>query len=275
VKPESTAHARAPIVTPEEKAAFEEQGYHVVRGALKPDEVATYRDALARLLLTPPEHPYFRLLATAELQPAPTENPHAVWAGFDLPLFDERFYDLIFHPALALTVDALIGPDINCYETSFVSKIPGFPGTYRDWHQDSEYFDPQTNDRNAAFVLYLDDMDADSGATWVVPRSHKLGPLAHVLPQEAVTSTAREVAEKEKYAAQGITFSFKAGDALFFLARLIHKAGANRSDRTRSNLIYNYVRKDNLDLKEVPRYIGTGVPVVRSGRLHLPYRDGQ
>jgi hypothetical protein len=259
-------------VTAEEKAAFEERGYHILRGALSPPEVARYREALGSLLLTPADHPYARLLATTELSPCPPDNPRGIWAGFDLPLFDERFYEIAFHPALALTMDALIGPDINLYETSFVSKIPGFPGTYRDWHQDSDYFDPQANDRNAAVILYLDAMDRETGATWVVPGSHRLGALPHVLPTEALSSRAREVAGKERYEGQGVTFQFQPGDCLFFLARLIHRAGGNRSGETRSNLIYNYVRKDNLDLKEPPRYVGAGTPVVRAGRLYLPFR---
>lgn len=259
-------------VTAEEQAAFAERGYHIVRGALQPQEVARYREALGCLLLTPAEHPYACLLAPTALSPCPPDNPRGIWAGFDLPLFDERFYDLAFHPVIALTMDALIGPDINLYETSFVSKIPGFPGAYRDWHQDSDYFDPQTNDRNAAVILYLDAMDRETGATWVVPGSHRLGPLPHALPREAVTSRAREVAEKERYEGQGVTFTFQPGDCLFFLARLIHRAGGNRGEQTRSNLIYNYVRKDNLDLKEPPRYVGTGTPVVRNGRPYFPYR---
>ncbi|HZP80081.1 MAG TPA: phytanoyl-CoA dioxygenase family protein [Chthonomonadaceae bacterium] len=257
-------------VTLEEKAAFEERGYHVLRNAFTPEEVQTYREAMTRLLCMPADHPYFSCMMTTDLSPRPADNPHAIWGGFDLPLFDDRFYDLAFHPKIALTMDALIGPDINLYETSFVSKIPGFPGTYRDWHQDSEYFDPQVNDRNAAVIFYLHDMDPDSGATWVIPGTHKLGPLPHTLPGEAVSSKAREVADKHLYAPQGISFEFKAGDALFFLARVIHKAGGNNSDTTRTNIIYNYVRKDNLDLGGVPRYIGTGIPVTRNGKVYVP-----
>jgi phytanoyl-CoA hydroxylase len=121
-------------------------------------------------------------------------------------------------------------------------------------------------------ILYLDAMDAETGATWIVPGSHRLGPLPHALPKEAVSSRAREVAEKERYEGDGITFAFEPGDCLFFHARLLHRAGGNRGDRTRSNTIYNYVRKDNLDLKEPPSYVGTATPVVRGGRLYLPYR---
>src|SRR5207245_7708947 len=98
------------------------------------------------------------------------------------------------------------------YESCFVTKFPRFPGHFRDWHQDSDYFDPQTNDRNAAVIVYLDDMDASSGATALVPGSHKLGPLPHTKPTEAVSSTHAAVADKRRYDSQGGTFDFKAGD---------------------------------------------------------------
>ena len=138
-------------VTPNEKAEFEENGYHIVRGALTPEEVQTYRDAMERLFATPADHPYLSRLTCATIPEAQRDplNPRAIWNGFDLPLFDDLFYDLIFHPRIALTMDALIGPDLNFYETCFVTKPPRFPGHFRDWHQDSAYFDPQSNDRNA------------------------------------------------------------------------------------------------------------------------------
>jgi ectoine hydroxylase-related dioxygenase (phytanoyl-CoA dioxygenase family) len=260
------------MVTDAEKAAFEENGYHILRDVLTPEELQTYRGAMAQLFLTPEDHPYASRLMSNDLprefrDPA---NPRALWNGFDLPLFDDRFYDLIFHPKIALTLDALIGPDINFYETCFVTKTPRFTGTYRDWHQDSAYFDPQTNDRNAAVVIYLDDMDADSGATCVVPGSHKFGTLPHVTPQEAFSSRHHEVEGKRRYEAQGITFDFKAGDALFFLARVIHKAGGNNTDVSRTGIIYNYARKDCLDLGQKNRSIANGIPVTRKGRLYLP-----
>src|ERR1051325_4390938 len=100
-------------VTSEAKEEFERRGYHVLRNALSPEEVATYRNALARILLLPPTHPYFSSLAKSGLPQdlCPPDNPHGLWAGFDLPLFADCFYDLIFHPRIALAVDALIGPD--------------------------------------------------------------------------------------------------------------------------------------------------------------------
>jgi ectoine hydroxylase-related dioxygenase (phytanoyl-CoA dioxygenase family) len=197
-------------------------------------------------------------------------NPRNLWNGFDLPLFDDHFYDLIFHPRVALTMDALIGPDINFYETCFVTKPPRFPGRFRDWHQDSAYFDPQTNDRNAAVIVYLDPMDTSSGATSVVPGSHKRGPLPHVTPAEDVSSKHLEVADKRQYDARGVTFRFEPGDALFFLARVLHKAGGNETNTARTGLIYNYARRDTLDLGEKNRSIANGIPVTRGGRIYTP-----
>jgi len=260
------------LVTPEEKALFEENGYHVLRAALTPTEVQTYREAMARLFLTPDDHPYISRLFCADIPSAERDalNPRALWNGFDLPLFDDRFYDLIFHPTIALTMDALIGPDLNFYETCFVTKPPRFPGHFRDWHQDSDYFDPQTNDRNAAVIVYLDAMDADSGATSVVPGSHKLGTLPHITPLESVSSRHNEVADKRKYDAQGVTFDFKAGDCLFFLARVIHKAGGNSTNTSRTGLIYNYTRKDTFDLGKKNQSIANSVPITRNGQIYRP-----
>jgi ectoine hydroxylase-related dioxygenase (phytanoyl-CoA dioxygenase family) len=262
------------LVTPAEKDAFEENGYHVLRGALSAAEVRRYREAMARVLLTPEDHPYADRIAATELRPAPPDNPRAAWAAFDLLLFDDAFWDLAYQPNVALAVDALIGPDINLYETSSISKMPGFPGNFRDWHQDSEYSDPQSNDRHVTAILFLDEMDGESGATWVIPGTHLLGPLPHVLPAEEVSAQAKEVEDKRLYAPKGISFHFQPGDALIFLVRIIHKSGPNLSDRSRWSLAYNYVRKDTHDLGRVNRFTGAYLPITRGGRLYQPQRDG-
>jgi ectoine hydroxylase-related dioxygenase (phytanoyl-CoA dioxygenase family) len=148
--------------------------------------------------------------------------------------------------------------------------MPGFPGNFRDWHQDSEYSDPQSNDRHVTVIVYLDDMDGESGATWVVPGTHRLGPLPHVTPKESLTSAAREVDDKERYAPRGISFDFKAGDALVFLVRLIHKSGPNLSDSSRWSVALNYARRDTLDLRKINHFVGAYLPIVRGGRLYVP-----
>jgi len=260
------------MITTAEKNAFEENGFHVLRGALTADEVANYRDAMQKLCQTAPAHPYANQLRSCPLDEVRTtpDNPRAIWNGFDLPLFDDRFYDIIFHPNIALTMDALIGPDINFFETCFVTKLPYMPGTFRDWHQDSVYYDPQTNDRNCAVAVYLDEMSLESGATGVVPGSHKRGPIPHLSPTESLTSKDLEVENKRDYDAAGVFHHFQPGDALFFLARTVHKAGGNQTDTPRTALIYNYVRWDTLDLGEKNRSTANGTPVTRNGRIYKP-----
>jgi len=266
------------FITDDDRAQFERDGYFVLRGALTPEEVATYREALIGILQIPESHPYNNRLMTAKIPTAPptAENPRCVWAAFDLPLFDDRFYDFAFHPKIALGVSGLIGPDVNLYETSCVAKVPGFPGNYRDWHQDSEYSDPQSNDSNVTVITYLDDQDGTSGATCVVPGTHKQGPIPHVTPTEEYTSNAREVADKAQYDAVGFAPEFKAGDTMVFYGRLVHKSGPNETDRSRLSLAYNYVRADTLDLAEINRYIGSSTPITRGGRLYAPkyWRNG-
>ena len=262
------------MITHSEKIAFEEKGFHVLRGALTPAEVENYREAMRCLYQTPETHPYAKRLRPCPdpaIQTTP-DNPRALWNGFDLPLFDDRFYDLIFHPKIALTMDALIGPDLNFFETCFVTKLPRLPGTFRDWHQDSVYYDPQTDDRNCAVAVYLDEMEADSGATGVVPGSHKRGAIPHIAPTESLSSKDLEVENKRDYDAAGIFHHFHPGDALFFLARTVHKAGGNNTDTSRTALIYNYVGKNTLDLGEKNRSVANGIPVTRNGSLYAPNR---
>jgi len=260
------------LITPAEREAFLENGFHIIRGALTPAKVARYREALVRVLSTPQDHPYASRFLEAEIPGAPpTEiNPYGRWAGFDLPLFDEIFFDFVFESRIALSVAGLLDGDINLYETGCVAKVPGFPGNYRDWHQDSEYSDPQSNEFNVTVITYLDEMDGKSGVTAVIPGSHKLGALTHVVPTETYSSGAREVADKAKYEAKAFYPSVEPGDTIVFFGRLIHKSASNESSSDRLSLAYNYMRTDTMDLKEIARWIGAATPVVRNGRIYRP-----
>ncbi len=260
------------MITAAEREAFLENGYHVIRGAVPADRVARYREALIKVLKTPKDHPYASRFLEASIPGAPpTEaNPFGRWAGFDLPLFNEVFYDFVFEPKIGLTVAGLLGGDVNLYETGCVAKVPGFPGNYRDWHQDSEYSDPQSNEFNVTVITYLDDMDGTSGVTGVVPGTHKVGALTHAIPTETHTSGAREVADKGRYEAKAVFPTVKAGDTLVFFGRLVHKSASNDSDSDRLSLAYNFTRSDTYDLKEIARWIGAATPVVRDGRIYRP-----
>src|SRR5262249_43178082 len=134
------------------------------------------------------------------------------------------------------------------------------------------YSDPQSNDRNVTVITCLHDMDGRTGATWVVPGSHKLGPMPHVVPTERLTSRAREVTGKRRFDPQGVSFSFRAGDALLFLARIVHKSGPNEANASRWSLAYNYVRSDTRDLGQQTRYVGAGTPITRRGQVCAPGR---
>jgi ectoine hydroxylase-related dioxygenase (phytanoyl-CoA dioxygenase family) len=263
-----------PFVSDADRAQFEEQGYHIIREAISSAEIAMYRRCLADLLKTDPDHAYAKRLMTAEIPGAPptATNPYCRWAGFDLPLFDEVFFDFAFQEKIALSVAGLLDSDVNLFETSFVAKVPGFPGNYRDWHQDTEYSDPQSNDKIVTVITYLDDQGPESGGTWVCPGTHKLGPLPHQKPIEEYSSNAQEVSDKYKFDAIGLCPEYNAGDTLVFYGRLVHKSGSNLSRQDRLSLAYNFVRKDTVDLREVNFYIGASTPIVRNGTL---YRPGQ
>lgn len=258
-------------ITPKDKVAFEANGFHVLRAAVSANEIARLKEALARMLLTPAVHPYAKNLADApEIATSPPDNPRGVWAAFNLQLFDDIFWDFAYHPAIALAVDALIGADINLYETASIHKVPGFPNNYRDWHQDSEYSDPQSDDRNVTVITFLDEMDGESGATWVVPGSHKQGALPHILPSENLSSKAKEVKDKHLYAPNGVAFSYQPGDVLIFLVRVVHKSGANLSGELKSSIAYNYCSRSTLDLARINGFVGAYLPITRNGAIYRP-----
>ena len=79
---------------------------------------------------------------------------------------------------------------------------------------------------NLGYILALQDFTAENGATWVLPSSH----LSPQIPDESVFNIG------------SIQLKCKKGDAIFFDARLVHKAGSNHTKGWRHAITINFCR---------------------------------
>lgn len=96
------------------------------------------------------------------------------------------------------------------------------------FHNDSTYVDERTGARTYMVWLALDDVTSRNGGVQVVPHSHRLDRAVRGWGIDAPWLQYHDL-----YAARATTISLRAGEALVWDPALIHRSGANTTDRPR------------------------------------------
>lgn len=254
-------------ITREEKQFYEENGYLVRRALFPEDEVRELRAKMTRLLCEYPNRPRADLFTPVRKDSAPVDpgNPHFVWRIMELPILDDVWFRLALDPRIVQIVSDLLGPNINFHNGKSIIKPPAYPFEEHGWHQDFPYELHDVPDLMAA-IIYLDDMDAESGATRVVPGSHKLGLIKHDINSIGHTLLQKEWDEK------GFPVTVQAGDVIFFSVLLVHAAGGNKTNRSRCGIINEYKTLEANDLWG-NRCNFAELPLTRNGRLVYHVED--
>jgi len=159
-------HAQADFVTPDERAAFERDGYHLIRPLFSAAEAADWRNRINATFDIPPE-------------PQGTESisgsTHTLADGVTTR---EEFWPIIFNERLLATVRGLIGNDIRYTQHSDLHiNLPG-----GRWHRDNacrdfgvgkDWDESTTPYRVVRVAIYLSDHDTSGSSLVVLPGSHR------------------------------------------------------------------------------------------------------
>jgi len=142
---------------------------------------------------------------------------------------DRGLYDIIAHPRTAGHLQDLIGPNVVCHVSDFISKPPNQTtgGTH---HQDASF---NANDARCPIVwIAIENADVENGCMWFIPGSHKLGVRE--------CTEGHFVVEPEQYGEQ-VPIEVPAGHAIFMTDLIMHSSPANKStDRYRPALTATY-----------------------------------
>ena len=152
-----------------------------------------------------------------------------------------RFADAIVrHPRILDAVEAILGPDILVWGSTFFIKEP-HSESYVSWHQDLRYWGLDSDAEVSAWVA-LSPVTQANGCMRFVPGSHKGGMLLHrdtfansnflTRGQEA----AIDIDEDET-----VLVPLAPGQVSLHHGRLLHASGPNRSEERRVGLAINYI----------------------------------
>ena len=154
------------------------------------------------------------------------------------------------------SAEKLLEGEVYHYHSKMIMKDAKVGGAWA-WHQDYGYW--YQNGvlfplLTSAFIA-VDPATRENGCMQVIPHSHELGRIEHVLTGDQAGADVERVNEILKRLPL-VHVEMEPGDTLFFHANLLHRSDQNHSDNPRWSMIccYNAARNDPYKESHHPRY---------------------
>ena len=154
------------------------------------------------------------------------------------------------------SAEKILEGEVYHYHSKMIMKDAKIGGAWA-WHQDYGYW--YQNGvlfplLTSAFIA-VDPATRENGCMQVIPHSHELGRIEHVLTGDQAGADVDRVNEILKRLPL-VYVEMEPGDTLFFHANLLHRSDQNHSDKPRWSMIccYNAARNDPYKESHHPRY---------------------
>jgi len=248
-----------------ERAAFDRQGFLVLRGLCPLDEVAALR-ALVEQYLDP-------LLGPAEFEaevgypgaPVSRDDP-----GGETPRRLLQAYVRHEHVRHWATGPAQAGPltDLfggrqvvlsQCHHNCIMTKFPGYSSATL-WHQDIRYWNFDRPELISTWLALGEETEAN-GALRIVPGSHVLDLDRGRLDRDLFLRP--ELSDNAELIDSALPVELSAGDVLLFHCRAFHAAGRNQTTEPKFSLVFTYHSEDNQPIPDTRSALYPGIPLPR------------
>jgi phytanoyl-CoA hydroxylase len=216
---------------------YVEQGYFDVPGLLRPDEVAELcrrTTEIAEGQGAPFPEKYLELEPGANgVRSATTVRKINQCAEYDETFMKYAKLDRIVDIA-----EEFLGPDIKLFGSQLFMKPPG--GVEKPYHQDSPYF-PIAPMALVTCWIALDDVTVENGCLWVVPGTHRLGPLPHSERWLVGDREDMRVPESEFDRSREVPITLSPGSCSFHHSLILHMSHPNKTQNSRRGLAFHYM----------------------------------
>lgn len=155
----------------------------------------------------------------------------------------ETFRTFARNEELLELIAELLGPNLDCFLSQYIFKLPGSLG--QPWHQDSFYF-PFDRSPQVGVWLALTDAKRDNGPLWILPGSQS-EPVHDVVadPRKHANYAYVEIVDHDT--SGEVPVLMEPGDLLLFHSHLFHKSTDNASLRSREAMVYHYGEAETID----------------------------
>lgn len=241
----------APVLTPEQVAFWEGNGYLILRGFVPPEEIARVKAVVDDEWRGDPANDHEvdvnsgphagRAYKMREVHPSARNECYKL-----NNLFGRRseIRQVALSPRMRAVCEQLLeGEPMICNSLNFER------GSQQEFHIDTWYMPPPVDNRMVVASIAVDDVEADNGPIAYYPGSHLIPPYRfsdgrlNEIPAEK--PQCRQYLERE-IAARGLReeeLRAKSGDVFFWHAQLLHGGRPIRDmGKTRSSLVVHYWR---------------------------------
>jgi ectoine hydroxylase-related dioxygenase (phytanoyl-CoA dioxygenase family) len=231
--------------TPEQTAAFENDGYILVKNLFEPEEISLLKKTAVE---------------DRELDKHSFGRKDGEGGTVRLSLWNhpgDTIYGMFARcERVVNSVEKLLDDEVYHYHSKMILKDPEIGGAWT-WHQDYGYWYQNGvlyPDLVSVFIA-VDKANRENGCLQVIPGSHKMGRINHILTGDQAGADMERVNEILKRL-ELIYCEMDPGDTLFFHSNLLHRSDQNKSQNPRWSLICCYNAKHNDPYKEShhPRY---------------------
>ena len=160
----------------------------------------------------------------------------------EIPVFHEFASD----PRLSDLLADLLGPDIDCFLSQFIFKLPGALG--QPWHQDAFYFHFDRGPQVGVW-LAVTEANPDNGPLSILPASHN-EPVHEAVPDQREHANLGYVEIVDHDTSMEETVLMDPGDLLIFHSHLMHRSTDNASDQMRAAMVYHFASAATRDLSQ-------------------------
>lgn len=235
-----------------EIAAFWKQGFVILRGVFKKEEMAVLKEIVKR-------HAGMAAHAAKALErSAGTTRPsfETVYVWNDTARGD-AFAKATRSRKIIDRLEAFFDDEVYVYHNKVALKYPGVVGF--SYHQDYAYWYEMGNlypDMATAFVA-VDRATRTNGCLKLVEGSHKLGRLNHV-QRDGVSDSGVDPARLEEIlkVMPEVPIELEVGDVAIFHCNVLHGSDDNQSGESRIGLLGCYNTKHNDPYKSVHGHPG-------------------
>lgn len=248
------------VVTPEEVAAFNRDGFVLPKQGLDPASTRFMIDKVEQVFA---DNPGWNSIIRMPHLPAREGQTEGVVGG-------EELFKIAIHPTLIAAARQLIGPNLIMWGGEIFAK-PASIGKGTPWHQDC--YNPavkagpgRPHPRSVMIWIAVDQVGVDNGCLRFVPGSGANGRIEHIIDEKRTDGILNFEIDK-----QGLDFDravnavLEPGHFSCHDVFVVHGAGPNTSGRRRAGLTFHYM--DAADLYD--RSFGAAV-AAGEGRKPAP-----
>ncbi len=218
------------VLTPEQREAYDRDGFVLVRGLFDAEETRLLQQAME----TDPQirqHFYNRRDAEGLATRMALWN-HPGDSVYGMAARSRRVVD---------TMESLLGGEVYHYHSKLTAKEP-FEGGAWEWHQDYGYWynNGCLYPLMASVMVALDRCTRENGCLQVVRGSHLLGRIDHGVVQGSQVGAAPDRVAKILEQLDVVYAEMEPGDGLFFHCNTLHRSDQNRSPDRRWTVLFCY-----------------------------------